>query len=161
MGNATDKKNDKTDSVSNSRPSSVVLPRHPWAFTRSQFTASDGTCTAALCPVSVRQIDSCFAGPDDTRLLQAISHSEFQISGFGNRDLRPMLFDKPASPTTVAGHRQSAKVTRLLRLLRGHKLISKIPRSHRYRLTKRGRIQITATLTAQNANTAKLTELAA
>ena len=100
-------------------------------------------------------------GSDDSRLLQAISHSEFQISGFGNRDLRPLLFDKPAPPTTVEGHRQSAKVTRLLRLLRAHKLISKIPRSHRYRLTKRGRIQITATLTAQNASTAKLTELAA
>ena len=51
-----------------------------------------------------------------------------------------LLFDKPASPTTIEGHRQSARVTRLLRLLRGHKLISKIARSHRYRLTKRGRM---------------------
>jgi hypothetical protein len=100
-------------------------------------------------------------GPDDSRLLQAISRSEIQIRGFGNRDLRSLLFDNPASPTTVAGHRQSAKVTRLLRLLRGHKLISKIPRSHCYQLTKRGRTQITAARAAQNADTAKLTELAA
>ena len=100
-------------------------------------------------------------GPDDDRLLQAISRGEFQINGFRNRDLRPLLFDQPASPTTREGKRQSAKVTRLLRLMRGHKLISKIARSHRYRLTKRGRTQITALLAAQNANTAKLTELAA
>ena len=100
-------------------------------------------------------------GPDDGRLLQAISRGEFQINGFRNRNLRPLLFDQPASPTTQEGKHQSAKVTRLLRLLRGHKMISKIARSHRYRLTKRGRIQITALLAAQNANTAKLTELAA
>src|SRR5207245_186288 len=83
-------------------------------------------------------------GPDDSRVLLAISRGEFQINGFRNRDLRPLLFDKPASPTTRDGKRQSARVTRLLRLLRGHKLISKIARSHRYRITKRGRIQITA-----------------
>ena len=100
-------------------------------------------------------------GPDDSRVLLAISRGEFQINGFRNRDVRPLLFHKPASPTTRDGKRQAAKVTRLLRLLRGHKLISKIARSHRYRLTKRGRIQITAILAAQNADTAKLTELAA
>jgi len=100
-------------------------------------------------------------GPNDGRLVQAISRAEFHITGFRNQDLRPLLFNRAASPTTVEGHRQSAKVTRLIRLLRGHKLISKIPKTHRYRLTKRGRIQITALLAAQNASTEKLTELAA
>jgi len=100
-------------------------------------------------------------GPDDGRLLQAISRGEFLVGGFRNRDLRPFIFDQAASPTTFEGHRQSAKVSRLLRLLRGHKLISKIPKSHRYRLTKHGRIQVTALIAAQNANTKKLTELAA
>ena len=99
--------------------------------------------------------------PEDGRLLLAISRGEFMLHGFRNQDLRPLLFDRPASPTTIEGHRQSAKVTRLLRLLRGHKLISKIPRTHRYRLTKQGRTQVTALLAAQNANTKKLTELAA
>ena len=100
-------------------------------------------------------------GPEDNRLLHAISRGEFQISGFRNQDLRPFLFDQAPSPTTLEGHRQSAKVSRLLRLLRGHKLISKITKSHRYRLTKQGRIQVTALIAAQNANTKKLTELAA
>jgi hypothetical protein len=99
-------------------------------------------------------------GADDSRLLQAISRGEFTVHGFRNQDLRPLLFDHPASPTTIEGRRQSAKVTRSLGMLRAHKLISKIPGTHRYRLTKSGRIQVTAILTAQNASTAKLTELA-
>jgi len=100
-------------------------------------------------------------GPDDSRLLQAISRGEFHINGFRNQDLRQLLFEQPASLTTTEGCRQSGKVTRLLRLLRAHKLISKISKTHRYRLTKRGQIQITALLAAQNAATQKLTELAA
>lgn len=98
---------------------------------------------------------------EDGRLLQAISRGEFTIQGFRNQDLRALLFDQPASPTTIQGRRQSAKVTRLLRLLRGHKLITKIPKTHRYQLTKRGRIQITSLIASQNAGTKKLTELAA
>jgi hypothetical protein len=94
-------------------------------------------------------------------LLQAISRGEFTIQGFRNQDLRALLFDQPASPTTIEGHRQSAKVTRLLRLLRGHKVITKIPKTHRYQLTKRGRMQITSLIASQNASTKKLMELAA
>jgi hypothetical protein len=100
-------------------------------------------------------------GPEDSRLLQAISRGEFQINGFRNQDLRALLFDQPASSTTITGRRQAGKVTRWLRLLRAHKLISKISKTHRYRLTKRGRIQATALIAAQNAATTKLTELAA
>jgi hypothetical protein len=100
-------------------------------------------------------------GPEDGRLLPAISRGEFTMQGFRNQDLRPLLFDRPASRTTTEGRRQSAKVTRLLRLLRGHQLISKVAGTHRYRFTKTGRIQVTAILAAQNATTSKLTELAA
>jgi hypothetical protein len=114
-------------------------------------TAWNGRRVRALAPL----------GPDDSRLLQAISRGEFNIHGFRNVDLRPLLFAKPASSTTTEGRRQSGKVTRLLRLLRAHKLISKIPKTHRYRLTKKGRIQVTALISAQNAATSKLTELAA
>lgn len=86
---------------------------------------------------------------------------------FGHNSIK--MYDKQETvlriETTIDDARaikqQSAKVTRCLRLLRGHKLISKIAGTHRYRLTKSGRIQVTAILTAQNASTAKLTELAA
>lgn len=98
---------------------------------------------------------------EDNRLLLAINRPEFNINGFRNQDLRTLMFDEPASPTTIEGKRQSTKVTRLLRLLRAHKLITKIPKTHRYKLTKQGSRQIIAILTAQNASTKTLTELAA
>jgi hypothetical protein len=64
---------------------------------------------------------------DDSRLLLAINRSEFDIMGFRNQDLRALMFDQPASPKTIEGKRQSTRITRLLRLLRGHKLIARIP----------------------------------
>ena len=97
---------------------------------------------------------------DDSRLLLAINRSEFDINGFRNQDLRGLMFDQPAPPKTIEGKRQSTKITRLLRLLRGHKLITKIPKTHRYKLTKEGSRQIIAIPTAQNASTKTLTELA-
>ena len=98
--------------------------------------------------------------PADASLLAAISQGEFVLHGFRNRDLRAVLFgDAPADP---AEHkRQSAKVTRLIRLLRGHGLIQKITHTHRYQLTEAGRTKITAILAAQNATTKQLTQLAA
>ena len=52
-------------------------------------------------------------------------------------------------------------LTRQLRLLRAHGLIKKIPRSHRYQLTQRGRMLITALLAARDADVHALTKLAA
>jgi DNA-binding IclR family transcriptional regulator len=66
------------------------------------------------------------------------------------------------SPQTPLGEKQRmTKVTRLLRLLRAHGLIAKVPRTHRYQLTPRGQTTIPALLAARAANTQKLTELAA
>jgi len=99
-------------------------------------------------------------GDSDLRLLESISRGEFVLKGFRNRDLLPLLFDRPARQPDER-RRQSAKVTRLLRLLRGHHLIRKVSRTHRYLLTRRGSTTITALLAARNADTRKLTELAA
>lgn len=97
---------------------------------------------------------------DDSALLIAIARGEFTINGFRNRDLRPLLFgNESASQATV--RRQSAKITRLIRVLRAHRLVQKLPRSHRYQLTGRGRETVTALITAQNASVQRLTQLAA
>jgi hypothetical protein len=40
-------------------------------------------------------------------------------------------------------------------------LIRKVPHTHRYHLTKAGRIAVTALIAARNANTQELTKLAA
>jgi hypothetical protein len=91
----------------------------------------------------------------DVALLAAVSRGEFALNGFRNRDLRPLLYgSRPASPATVK--RQSAAVTRQLRLLRAHGLIKKVAHTHRYLLTDQGRQTITAFLAARQADTATL-----
>lgn len=100
--------------------------------------------------------------PDDSKLLAAVNHGEFLIQGFRNRDLKQKLFGDKACPTrTKLGRRQSGKVTRLLTLLRAHHLIKKVQHTHRYILTDKGRLTITAILAAQNASTKQLVQLAA
>ncbi|MFM9067006.1 MAG: hypothetical protein ACKOUR_06730, partial [Planctomycetota bacterium] len=62
---------------------------------------------------------------------------------------------------TKVGRRQSGQVTRWLTLLRAHRLIKKVPRTHRYMLSEKGRIVVTAILAAKNASTKQLAAIAA
>ena len=97
--------------------------------------------------------------PTDAALLHAVSRHEFLVNGLRNRDLRRLLFgDAPVSATER--RRQSASVTRQLRLLRGHGLIHKVPKTHRYLVSEPGRKVITALLAARNASTEELTRWA-
>lgn len=93
-------------------------------------------------------------------MLAAISHGEFALNGLRNRDIRALLFPKPAC-NQAEQKRRAATISRKLRVLRAHRLIRKVPRTHRYHLTKAGRIVVTALITARNANTEELTKLAA
>jgi hypothetical protein len=98
--------------------------------------------------------------PDDGLLLATVNRAEFAINGFRNRDLRPQLFNDAATdPAEVK--RQTAKITRLLRMLRGHGLIQKVPKTHRYMMTEKGRQTVTAIQIAKLASTDKLCKLAA
>lgn len=98
-------------------------------------------------------------GPVDSALLEAISHGEFTLNGFRNRDLRALLY----SPTTDVQQqrKRSARVSRLLALLRAHGLIRKVSGTHRYQITERGRRTLTAVMAARNADVDQLTHLAA
>ena len=96
----------------------------------------------------------------DAALLEAVNRGEFTINGFRNRDLRSLLFGAAEVPAD-ASRRQASAVTRKLRLLRGHGLIQKVPKTHRYMLTDKGRSAIAALLVAKQADTAKLAQLAA
>jgi DNA-binding PadR family transcriptional regulator len=55
---------------------------------------------------------------------------------------------------------RSGKVTRLLRLLRGHGIIAKVLKTHRYQLTEKGRTALAALLAARKANTKQLLQAA-
>jgi hypothetical protein len=96
---------------------------------------------------------------EDARLLQAINRGEFAINGFRNRDLRELLFTTPPKDATEQ-RRQSAAITRKLRLLRSHGLIHKITKTHRYQIATHGREIINALLTARQASITKLAEAA-
>ena len=89
--------------------------------------------------------------PADLALLQAISRGEFVIAGFRNRDLRRLLYPEAG---TADAQRLSGRVSRLLRLLRAHGIIKKIPKTHRYQITNRGRL-LTAALRATRDATIK------
>jgi hypothetical protein len=78
---------------------------------------------------------------DDRCLLEAISGGEFTINGLRNKDLQALLYASPAKSRQEAA-RRSAAVSRKLRMLRAHRLLRKVPGSHRYQLTPLGR-QIT------------------
>jgi hypothetical protein len=98
--------------------------------------------------------------PGDLVLLQAVNRGEFTIHGLRNRDLQALLF--PLPPTTAAEtRRRSAAVSRKLRLLRAHGILHKLPHTHRYQVTDRGRLILNAVTSAQRATTQQLTNLAA
>jgi hypothetical protein len=113
-----------------------------------QRTTLNGRSVRALNPLAA----------EDAHLLEAVSRGEFSIHGFRNRDLRERLF---VGASQLTPHQQMAKVTRLIRLLRAHGLVRKVPKTHRYLLTQHGRATATALLAARAANARKLSELAA
>jgi hypothetical protein len=74
--------------------------------------------------------------PEDASLFQVILHGEHSLQGFRNRDLRQALSHDPQNT--------SARISRLLALLRAHKLIFKVCKTNYYRITRKGH-QVMAT----------------
>ena len=97
---------------------------------------------------------------DDALLIKAVCQPEFNHNGLRNRDLRALLYPKPAR-SSKERRRQAAAVTRKLALLRAHRLIHKVPKTHRYTVSPQGRLAMTALLAAYEANTDQLTKSAA
>ena len=97
---------------------------------------------------------------EDAALLTAISNPEWMMQGLRNRDLVAALF-KTEPQDAKERRRRSAHVTRLLRLLRAHDLLEKIPHSHRYQVALEARNKIQALIAVRNANPDELTANAA
>ncbi len=90
----------------------------------------------------------------DEQLLAAVA--ECGLAGdFRNRDIAGRLY--PHRPAKEV----SAKVTYLLRLLREHKIIRRLPKSRKYRLTPNGAKIIATIFLTQNATTEQLNKAAA
>lgn len=98
-------------------------------------------------------------GPDAT-LLEVVGRPEFMVNGLRNRDIVTALRGSLAADA-MERKRRSARVSRQLRLLRAHGLLRKVPKTHRYQVTDRGRLILTALSAARHASTQKLVAHAA
>lgn len=97
---------------------------------------------------------------EEVKLLEIVSRGDFMLNGFRNRDVREALHG--VEPKDVQEkRRQSAAVTRKLRLLQAHELIGKTAGSHRYQLTEKGQRTITAVLAVRHTEVANLMKNAA
>ena len=96
---------------------------------------------------------------DDALLLETVNRGEFAVNGFRNRDVRRHLYASGTSDKAEQ-KRRAAATTRKLRMLRAHGLIKKVPKTHRYVLSDRGRDAVTALLAARNADTSQLMKAA-
>lgn len=74
----------------------------------------------------------------DCDLFRALLSGSHLINGLSNRDLQNQLWTSPP-PDAVQARRRCRRVCRLLRKLRGHALLAKIPGRRRYRVTLLGR----------------------
>ena len=97
--------------------------------------------------------------PEDRALLLAINRGEFAINGLRNRDLQALLYPNPPLTLEQKRHR-SAAVSRKLRILRAHGLIKKLPHTHRYQVSDRGRLILNAILSPHQLTTQRLTAAA-
>jgi hypothetical protein len=96
----------------------------------------------------------------DAVLLQAVNAAEFTLHGLRNRDLQARLYSSPPFTPAEKRHR-SAAISRKLRLLRAHGLIQKLAHTHRYQVTEKGRLILTALLAARHATLKQITAQAA
>jgi hypothetical protein len=97
-------------------------------------------------------------GPD-AQTLAAVGGGEFLINGFRNRDVQAALFG-PAAQDPAVNKKRSGQVTRKLRLLRAHGLIQKVPHTHRYLVSEKGRQLIAALHAARESDIQKLSKAA-
>ncbi len=71
---------------------------------------------------------------DTPRLFQVISDGRYLLSGFTNKAIRQSIY-----PTSYRDKKIRNKMTRLLKKLCVHGLVRKVPHSHRYHVSDKGR----------------------
>lgn len=94
----------------------------------------------------------------DHSLLLAISSGNFLVAGFRNRDLLRQLHPDVTDPEERS--RLAARITRLLRILRAHRIIERMEGTYRYRVTAYGRRLIAAVIAVSESSLSKLKQCA-
>lgn len=111
----------------------------------SQPAIRDGRRVRALNPLGA-----------DAALLATINRPEYLIKGFRNADIRTALLGTdPEDPADR--RRRSARISRLIALLRAHGLVKKIPKTQRYQITSFAQQCLPAIIAAREASLQKLT----
>jgi len=82
------------------------------------------------------------ASAQDIALFRSLLRGENLLQGLRNGDVRTRLYGLTADPQQA--RRQSAQVTRLLQRFHARRLLAKIPRSRRWRLTLKGQLALSA-----------------
>ena len=95
----------------------------------------------------------------DKILLDTIAEGKFTINGFRNCNVREIMFPKLKTKEEIKKH--SAKISRLLRILRTHGVIKKVPRTNRYLLTKKGTKLVSALKTINESKVCDMLKLSA
>jgi hypothetical protein len=106
-----------------------------------------GRCFRPLRPIA----------PEDAALLSAISRGQFLLQGFRNRDIRRLLHPE-AEKDVYERRRVSSRVSRTLRLLSAHRIIYRVSKTTRYRVSRRG---LTVTAIVAKLRDANLLRMAA
>jgi hypothetical protein len=83
--------------------------------------------------------------PSDVKLFVSVMRGEHCIHGFRNGELAEHL-GMVKSKDKTERRRQSSRICRMLQILRAHRLIAKVPRSRRYRVTLKGFKLMTAAI---------------
>lgn len=151
------------DATRRAQVSAAINDRYLGALASVRVETAAGALAAPLCRRVIKKRRRYRAlnpwSVADAALLEAVTRGEWAIQGLRNRDLRAALFAAAHDPRER--RRQVGRVTRLLSLLRAHRLIRKVTGTHRYILTASGRKAITALLAARHASIEQLLKIAA
>jgi hypothetical protein len=75
--------------------------------------------------------------PEEAKLFAILTDGKFLLQGFRNADLRRKLYPQAATDA-LQRQKASARISRVLRLLRAHGLVRKVSATFYYRITKHG-----------------------
>ena len=92
--------------------------------------------------------------PQDAQVFRVVMDGRYQLKGFTNAQLRRDLWPPPDDQDQR--RRQSGRLTRLLRLLRAHRLIRKVSGTRNYRISDLGHRAMTTALRLREADVSQL-----
>ena len=96
----------------------------------------------------------------DREVLTTIADQRFAVNGFSSKNLREILASHHQFGNKIK-KQLSGAVTRLIRLMRDHRLIRKLPGQHRYRMTSQGQKIAALIQTPLAASTKEILDYAA